>query len=48
LPFQGQNCGTYGIVYSLELQALFINHNDCSGKLSTDAVWTISFDYTKE
>jgi photosystem II stability/assembly factor-like uncharacterized protein len=45
LPFPGGNCKTYGFTYSAALKAFFINHNDCSGKLTNDAVWSSGFDY---
>jgi len=45
LPFKGENCGTYGMAYSSQLRAIFINHNDCTGKLTDDGVWSVPFDY---
>ncbi|HEV8245311.1 MAG TPA: hypothetical protein VGP93_06070 [Polyangiaceae bacterium] len=46
LPFPGQNCNTYGFTYSAELKTFFINHNNCSGNLIADAVYSSGFDYT--
>lgn len=49
LPFKGGiNCAIYGMTYSAELRAIFVNHNDCSGFLKSDAVWTVPFDYEAE
>ena len=48
LPFKGANCGTYGMTYSAVLRTIFINHNDCSGKITSDAVWSVPFDYEAE
>ncbi|RYZ09758.1 MAG: hypothetical protein EOO73_02435 [Myxococcales bacterium] len=45
LPFPGGNCKTYGFAYAASTKTLFINHNDCSGKLTTDAVWSSGLDY---
>lgn len=45
LPFKGQNCGTYGLTYSPEQRAIFINHNDCTGKIIEDSVWSVPFDH---
>jgi hypothetical protein len=45
LPFPGGNCKTYGFTYLASTKTLFINHNDCTGKLTTDAVWSSGFDY---
>jgi photosystem II stability/assembly factor-like uncharacterized protein len=48
LPFPGQNCGTYSIAYSATTNAFFLNHNDCSGHISSDALWRLPFDYKTE
>jgi hypothetical protein len=48
LPFAGGNCKTYGFTYLAETKTFFINHNDCSGKLTADAVWSSGFDYEKQ
>lgn len=48
LPFRGGNCGTYGLTYSPERREIFINHNDCTGVLTDDAVWSVPFDYETE
>lgn len=45
LPFPGGNCKTYGFTYSPSTKTLFINHNDCTGKLTADAVWSSGYDY---
>jgi photosystem II stability/assembly factor-like uncharacterized protein len=45
LPFQGLNCAIYGMTYSAELRAIFVSHNDCSGKVKDNAVWSVPFDY---
>lgn len=48
LPFPGGNCKTYGFTYSADTKTFFINHNDCTGKLTSDAVWSSGFDYETE
>ena len=48
LPFPGANCQTYGFTYSVGSKTFFINHNDCSGKLASDAIWSSGFDYETE
>ncbi len=48
LPFPGANCKTYGFTYSVATKTFFINHNDCSGALAADAIWSSGFDYEKE
>jgi hypothetical protein len=45
LPFRAENCGTYGLTYSVALKTLFVNHNDCTGHLSEDALWSLPFDW---
>ena len=47
LPFPTQNCQTYGFTYSAPTRTFFINHNNCSGKLIADTIWTSGWDYTK-
>jgi hypothetical protein len=48
LPYPGANCGIYGFGHSPESKALFVNHNDCSGKVLKDSLFTTDFDYTKQ
>ncbi|MEI9937154.1 MAG: hypothetical protein WDO69_08000 [Pseudomonadota bacterium] len=48
LPFTNENCQTYGFTYSAALKTLFINHNNCSGNLIADSIWSSGFDYSKE
>lgn len=45
LPYRAENCGTYGVTYSVALKTLFVNHNDCTGHLSEDALWSLPFDW---
>lgn len=45
LPYRAENCGTYGIMYSVALKTLFVNHNDCTGRLSEGALWSLPFDW---
>lgn len=40
MPFPGANCNTYGVTYCPAWKTFFINHNDCSGKLTSDAIWS--------
>lgn len=44
LPYPGANCGIYGFTYSPEFKKFLLNHNNCSGKLLTDAIYTEEFD----
>jgi photosystem II stability/assembly factor-like uncharacterized protein len=46
LPFPGANCGTYGVTYSAWLKTFFINHNDCTGNIISNSVYSSGFDYT--
>jgi photosystem II stability/assembly factor-like uncharacterized protein len=48
LPFPGANCGTYGITYSVALKSFFINHNDCTGMIIPNSVYSLAFDYTTQ
>lgn len=40
MPFPGANCNTYGVTYCAAWKTFFINHNDCSGRLTGDAIWS--------
>jgi photosystem II stability/assembly factor-like uncharacterized protein len=44
LPFPGANCGTYGVTYCPAWQSFFIQHNDCSGRLTNDAIWSAGLE----
>jgi len=48
LPFRAENCGTYGLMYSVALKTIFVNHNDCTGHLTSDALWSLPFDWETE
>ena len=48
LPFPGQNCGTYGMAYMPDRREIFINHNDCTGNISDNSIWSVPFDYETE
>jgi photosystem II stability/assembly factor-like uncharacterized protein len=45
LPVKGENCGIYGFTYSAEKKMFFLNHNNCSGNLIDDAVYSAGFDW---
>jgi photosystem II stability/assembly factor-like uncharacterized protein len=44
LPYPGANCGIYGFTYSPEFKKFLLNHNNCSGMLLTDPIYTEDFD----
>ena len=45
MPAPGQNCGIYGMTYSIAGKALYINQNDCSGHVENGFVYRAEFDY---
>ena len=45
LPFPASNCNIYGFTYSAELKRFFLIHNDCSGNILSDAIYSAEFDY---
>ncbi|MFT3925855.1 MAG: hypothetical protein QM778_25150 [Myxococcales bacterium] len=47
LPYAAEKCGINGLTYSVGAKAFFINHNDCSGNLPSDAVFSMAYDYRK-
>ncbi|MEY4508207.1 MAG: hypothetical protein RLZZ450_329, partial [Pseudomonadota bacterium] len=44
MPFDGGNCGIYGLTYSHGQKAFFISHNDCSGSIVDNSIYKSEFD----
>jgi photosystem II stability/assembly factor-like uncharacterized protein len=44
LPYPGENCGIYGLTYSTASRKFYINHNDCSGTIGAESIFSSALD----
>jgi photosystem II stability/assembly factor-like uncharacterized protein len=48
MPYSAENCKIYGFTYSVLLKRFFLIHNNCSGMLLPDAIYSCPFDYESQ